>query len=150
MEGQSRKGAKPPQGKERSLLLLTSVSLSPKFMDYLAFPLRIDPSGRMARSNGAEENLLRLLKIMLTTPARGWPGSEDFGIRDALADLPFKFGLRQETIKRINSSLRELGIDWVEVKMIEIDPSSDAYEPAYVFTLFYKSRGVEIERLQIR
>ena len=150
MEGQSRKGAKPPQGKERSLLLLTSVSLSPKFMDYLAFPLRIDPSGRMARSNGAEENLLRLLKIMLTTPARGWPGSEDFGIRDALADLPFKFGLRQETVKRINGSLRELGIDWVEVKMIEIDPSSDAYEPAYVFTLFYKGKGVELERLQIR
>ena len=119
-------------------------------MDYLAFPLRIDPIGRMARSNGAEENLLLLLKIMLKTPARGWPGSEDFGVRDALADLPFKYGLRQETVKRINSCLRELGIDWVEVKMIEIDPSSDAYEPAYVFTLFYRGKGVEIERLQIR
>jgi hypothetical protein len=34
--------------------------------------------------------------------------------------------------------------------MIEIDPSSDAYEPAYVFTLFYQGKGVEIERLQIR
>jgi hypothetical protein len=112
-------------------------------MDYLAFPLRIDPVGRMARSNGAEENLLRLLKIMLTTPARGWPGLQDFGIRDALADLPFKIGLRQETVKRINGSLRELGIDWVEVKAIEIDPSSDAYEPAYVFTLSYKGKGVE-------
>jgi hypothetical protein len=56
--------------------------------------------------------------------------------------------LRQETVKQINGSLRELGIDWVEVKMIEIDPSGDAYEPAYVFTLFYKGRGEE--RLQIR
>jgi hypothetical protein len=119
-------------------------------MDYLAFPLRIDPTGRMARSKGADENLLRLLKIMLTTPARGWPGSEDFGVRDALADLPVKFGLRQETVKRINGSLRELGIDWVEVRVIEIDPSSDAYEPAYVLTLFYKGKGVEIERLPIR
>ena len=43
-------------------------------MDYLAFPLRIDSIGRMTRSNGAEENLMRLQKIMLTTPARGWPG----------------------------------------------------------------------------
>ena len=119
-------------------------------MDYLAFPLRIDPIGRMARSNGAEENLLLLLKIMLKTPARGWPGTEDFGVRDALAELQFKYGLRQETVKRINSCLRELGIDWVEVKMIEIDPSSDAYEPTYVFTLFYQGKGVEIERLQIR
>ena len=117
-------------------------------MDYLAFPLRIDSVGRMARSNGAEENLLRLLKIMLATPARGWPGLQDFGVRDALADLPFKIGLRQETVRQINGSLRELGIDWVEVKMIEIDPSSDAYEPAYVFTLFYKDKG--IERVQIK
>jgi hypothetical protein len=117
-------------------------------MDYLDFPLRIDPTGRMARSNGAEENLLRLLKIMLATPARGWPGLQDFGVREALAELPFKANLRQETVKRINASLRELDIGWVEVKMIEIDPSSDAYEPAYVFTLFYKDKGVE--RLRIR
>jgi hypothetical protein len=117
-------------------------------MDYIAFPLRIDPIGRMARSTGAEESLLRLLKIMLTTPVRGWPGLQDFGIRDALADLPFKYGLRQETVKRMNGNLRELGIDWVEVKMIEIDPSSDAYEPTYVFTLFYKGKGEE--RLEIR
>ena len=120
----------------------------PDFMDYLAFPLRIDTIGRVARSSGAEENLLRLLKIMLVTPARGWPGSENFGVRDSLADLPFKFNLRQETVKRINESLRELGIDWVEAKTIEIDPSSDAYEPVYVFTLFYKGKG--IERLQVR
>jgi hypothetical protein len=117
-------------------------------MDYLAFPLRIDPIGRMERSTGAEENLLRLLKIMLTTPAQGWPGSHNFGIRDALAELPFKLNLRQETVRRINDNLLELDIDWVEVKMIEIDSASDAYEPAYVFTLLYKGKGVE--RLQIK
>jgi hypothetical protein len=117
-------------------------------MDYLAFPLRIDSVGKMARSNGAEENLLRLLKIMLATPARGWPGLQDFGVRDALAELPLKIGLRQETVRQINGSLRELGIDWVEVKTVEIDPSSDTYEPAYVFTLLYKGKGVE--RVQVR
>jgi hypothetical protein len=117
-------------------------------MDYLAFPLRIDPIGRMARSTGVEENLLRLLKIMLTTPALGWPGSQNFGIRDALAELPLKLNLRQETVRRINDGLRELDIDWVEVKTIEIDPTSNAYEPAYVFTLFYKGKGVE--RLQVK
>jgi hypothetical protein len=128
-------------------VVLVSSDFRLPFMDYLAFPLRIDPTGRMARSSGAEENLLRLLKIMLATPARGWPGSQDFGVRDALAELPLKANLRPETAKRINGSLRELGIDWVEVKMIEIDPSSDAYEPVYVFTLLYKGKG--IERLQI-
>jgi hypothetical protein len=117
-------------------------------MNYLAFPLRLDPVGRVARSSGAEESLLRMLKIMITTPARGWPGSENFGVRDALAELPFKTALRQETVKRVNESLRELGIDWVEVKMIEVDPSSEAYEPVYVFTLSYRGKG--IERLQIK
>src|SRR2546422_959159 len=86
----------------------------------LSTALKIDSIGRMARSAGAEENLLRLLKIMLATPARGWPGLQDFGVRDALAELPFKVHLRQETVKRVNASLSELGIDWVEVKMIEI------------------------------
>jgi hypothetical protein len=32
--------------------------------------------------------------------------------------------------------------------MIEIDLSSDVYEPAYIFTLLYKDRG--IERLEIK
>jgi hypothetical protein len=117
-------------------------------MDYLAFPLRIDPIGRMARSTGAEENLLRLLKVMLATPARGWPDFHNFGIRDALSELPFKLAVRQETVRRMNDSLRELEIDWVEVKTIEVDPTSDAYEPVYVFTLFYKGKGVE--RLKVK
>jgi hypothetical protein len=116
-------------------------------MGYLSFPLRIDSIGRVARSTGAEENLLRLLKIMLATPTRGWPGSPSFGIRDALADIPFKLNVRQEIVKRINESLRELDIDWVEVKMIEIDPASDMYEPAYVLTLFYKDKGIEHQRI---
>src|SRR5262245_13256624 len=115
-------------------------------MDYLPFPLRIDSIGRLGRSTGAEENLLRLLKIMLTTPARGWPGSTNFGIRDSLAEIPFKLNARQETVRRINESLRELDIDWVEVKMIELDPAS-VYEPSFIFTLFYKGKGIEHQRI---
>jgi hypothetical protein len=116
-------------------------------MDYLSFPLRIDSIGRMGRSIGAEENLLRLLKIMLTTPARGWAGSPNFGIRESLVEIPFKLNARQETVRRINESLRELDIDWVEVRMIEVDPASDAYEPSFIFTLFYKGKGIEHQRI---
>ena len=57
-------------------------------------------------------------------------------IREVPVNPPAGFTLNE-------SRLRELGIDWVEVKMIEIDPASDAYEPAYVFTLFYQGKGVE-------
>jgi hypothetical protein len=118
-------------------------------MDYLAFPLRIELSGGLARSSGAEENLLRLLRVMLITPARGWPGFHNFGIRDLLADLPFKANARREAVKSLNSSLRELAIDWVEVKAIEIDPVSDAYEPVYVLTLSYKGKGVEVQQIKL-
>ncbi|MBO0719855.1 MAG: hypothetical protein J2P41_03480 [Blastocatellia bacterium] len=116
-------------------------------MDYLSFPLRIDPIGRLGRSSGAEENLLRLLKLMATTPARGWPGSPNFGIRDSLSEITYKLNVRQETAKRMNECLRELEIDWVEVKTVEVDPASDAYEPSYIFTLFYKGRGIEQQRI---
>src|SRR5262245_55804933 len=118
-------------------------------MDFVAFPLRVVSSGGLARSSGAEENLLRLLRIMLATPSRGWPGFPNFGIRDLLAELPFKVNARQEAVKQINSSLRELAIDWVEVKKIEIDPVSDAYEPVYLLTLSYKGKGVDIQHIKL-
>jgi len=117
-------------------------------MDYVAFPLRIVSSGGLARSSGAEENLLRLLRIMLTTPARGWTGFPNFGIRDLLAEIPFKVNARQEAVKRINNSLQELAIDWAEVKGIVIDPASDAYEPVYLLTISYKGRGVDIQQIK--
>jgi|SRR5215510_8534790 len=118
-------------------------------MEYLAFPLRIEPSGGLARSSGADENLLRLLRIILLTPDRGWAGFHDFGLRDALPDISFKVSARQAAVKRMNNCLSELAIDWVKVKKIEIDPASDAYEPVYLLTLFYKDRGEETQPIKL-
>lgn len=117
-------------------------------MDYVAFPLRIEKAtGRLARSSGAEENLLRLLKIMLSTSARGWAGSENFGMRDALPEILLKANARLETARRMNEGLRELGIDWVEVRKIEVDAASQTYEPVYLVTLFSKAKGIEVQRI---
>jgi hypothetical protein len=118
-------------------------------MDYLAFPLRIEPSGGLARSSGVEENLLHLLRIMFTTPARGWPGNHNFGLRDELPNLTFKVNVRQTTVKRMNNSLRDLGIDWVELKTIEIDPASNEYEPTFLLTLVYQERGEDIRQIKL-
>jgi hypothetical protein len=118
-------------------------------MDYLAFPLRIEPSGGLARSSGAEENLLRLLRIILLTPDRGWAGFHNFGLRDALPEISFKVSARQAAVKRMNNCLSELAIDWVEVKTIEIDPASDAYEPVYLLKLFYKGKGEDTHQIKL-
>ena len=118
-------------------------------MEYLAFPLRIELSGGLARSSGAEENLMRLLRIMLITPERGWPGYPNFGLRDALPDLTYKANARQTVVKRINNNLRELGIDWVEVKSIVVDPASNAYEPSYLLTLVYQGKGEDIKQIKV-
>ena len=118
-------------------------------MEYIAFPLRIDAESKLARSSGAEENLLCLLKTMLTTPTSGWSGLPDFGVRDALAELPFKSNVRTEIIKRMNASLCELGIDWVGVKLIEVDPASNAYEAAYLLTLSHKDNNVGVTQVKL-
>lgn len=118
-------------------------------MECIAFPLLIEKSGQLARSTSAEESLLHVLKIMLTTPANGWPGGPEFGLRDSLAELPFKSQVRTETVRRMNENLRELGIDWAEVKAVEVDPTSDAYEPAYFLTLAYAGKTAETARISV-
>lgn len=117
-------------------------------MEYIAFPLLVH-AGQLARSNSAEESLLQVLKIMLTTPVNGWPGSPNFGLRDSLAELPFKSQTRTETVRRMNENLRELGIDWAEVRAVEVDPASDVYEPAYLLTLAYSGKTAETARISV-
>lgn len=117
-------------------------------MECVAFPLLIEKTGQLARSNGAEESLLQVLKIMLTTPAAGWLGLRNFGLRDALAELPFKTHVRTETVRRINENLLELGIDWAEVKTVEIDPASYVHEREYLLTISYRGKGEETQRIK--
>lgn len=116
-------------------------------MDYIAFPLRIEKNGQLARASGVEENLLSLLRLMLTTPAAGWAGSPNFGMRDALAELSFKSNLRLEIVRRLNENLHELGIDWVKVKTIQIESAKDSYEPSYLLLVEYKNKGIETLRI---
>lgn len=118
-------------------------------MEYIDFPLEVDKTGHLARSVGVETSLLHALRIMLSTPAAGWPGSPGFGLRDLLAELPFKSQVRAEIIRRMNANLRELGVDWAEVKSFEIDPASQIDEPQYVFSIAYRGRETDIQTLKL-
>lgn len=92
---------------------------------------------------------MQLLRLMLTTPAAGWPGSPNFGMREMLAELPIKSHLRAEAVRRLNENLRDLGIEGVEVKVIEIDPKSTAAEAVCLLTLVYKDKGTAVQRVRL-
>jgi|SRR5688572_24352487 hypothetical protein len=116
-------------------------------MNYLLFPLQIAATGSLQRSTGAEENLLALLRIMFRTPANGWPGSPKFGVRDLLGGLRAKGQSRPGLIRQINENLRDLGVDWAELKSIDAG-APDGAETEYALTLEYKGRGAEVQRIR--
>ncbi len=91
---------------------------------------------------------MNLLRLMLTTPAAGWLGSPNFGMREMLAELSFKSHLRAETVRRLNDNLCDLGIEGVEVKTIELDSKNSA-ESFCLLTLIYKDRGAEVQRVRL-
>lgn len=118
-------------------------------MDFVAFPLRIGASGWLARSGSSEESILQLLKIMASTPQRGWTGSSVFGLRDTLALMRSRHDLRLAAIKQMNQALEELEVDWVRVENIEPEPASEPHQLSYTVTLAYAGKGVEVHRIEL-
>jgi hypothetical protein len=116
-------------------------------MDYIAFPLRIEKTGQLARASGVEENLLSLLRLMLTTPAAGWAGSPNFGMRDMLPQQQSNQGTRLTLIKQMNQTLLDFAIDWVSVYNFEIESPDALGKIFYILTLSYKGKGVEVYRV---
>ncbi len=118
-------------------------------MEFIAFPIRIGPRGKLACSGSHEESIIRLLNIMAYTPRAGWCGSEDFGLRDVLAGLQSKHGAHLAAIKQMNQALQDLEIDWVKVIHIEAEPTDQPGSTAYLLTLTYADRGTEVHRIKV-
>jgi hypothetical protein len=118
-------------------------------MDFIAFPIHTGARGWLARSNSPEESILQLLKIMASTPQRGWRSSEEFGLRDTLAAMLSKHDARLAAIKQVNAALEELGIDWVSVENIQFELSDVSHRLSYIMTLSYVGKGSELHRLEV-
>ena len=115
-------------------------------MDFVAFPLRIGQRGSLERSVSPEESVVHLIQIMASTPERGWSGSSEFGLRDTLGGLLSRPGSRLTAIEQLNKALEDLGIDWVRVENIEIEPSNDFGKASYMVTLSFRNRDAEVYR----
>lgn len=115
-------------------------------MDFVAFPLRIGQRGSLERSVSPEESIVQLIRIMASTPERGWSGSTEFGLRDTLAGLLARPASRLSAIAQLNTALEDLGIDWAQVENIEIEPPNEFGKASYMLTLSYRDKGAEIYR----
>jgi hypothetical protein len=118
-------------------------------LDFIAFPLRIGGNGWFVRSGSPEESLVQVLRIIVSTPHGGWPGSAGFGMRDILAGLGSWHGARLAAVTQVNHMLEDLGIDWVRVEAIEREHATTPQSLAYAFTLSFTGRGSEEHRIEI-
>jgi hypothetical protein len=118
-------------------------------LDFIAFPVRIGGNGWLVRSDSPEESVVQVLRIIVSTPQSGWPGSDGFGMRDVLAGLGSGHAARLAAITQLNHMLEDLGIDWVRVEAIAREPAAVPYSSIYAFTLSFTGRGTETHRIAI-
>jgi hypothetical protein len=118
-------------------------------LDFIAFPLRIGANGWLVRSRSPEESLVQVLRILVSTPRGGWPGSAEFGMRDVFTGIGPEHGAWLAAVKQVNQTLEDLGIDWVRVETIAREPAAAPYSSTYVFTLSFAGRGTGMRRIEV-
>jgi hypothetical protein len=103
----------------------------------------------LVRSDSPEESLVQVLRIIMSTPQGGWPGSATFGMRDVLAGPGARRGALLAAVTQLNQTLEDLGIDWVRVEAIEREQGTTPYSVAYIFMLAFTGRGAETHRIEM-
>lgn len=132
------------------MTLLPNASRSASNMRFTDSPLRLDQRGWLVQAEGPEDAIVKLLNVMVATPARGWLGSDSFGLREALAAMQAKEGARLMVIQQVNQTLHDLGIDWVKVTMIEPEKENEFGSQSYQFTLAYEGKGTVTHRVVMK
>lgn len=103
-------------------------------MGFVVFPLQI-VDGQLDRSAGSTESLESLMLVMASTPAPGWRGAAEFGLRELLAEMQYKADARTRAIKGANQALKDLGIEWATVQGIVSEPDPELGSLRYVFKM---------------
>lgn len=95
-------------------------------MQSLAFPMRMQENGLLARTDKAA-SLIALLQMMARTPAGSWVACPCFGLRDLFENGRQRADVANLAAARINETFAELGIEgYVVTEVIrEISPARD-------------------------
>jgi hypothetical protein len=72
---------------------------------------------------------------MARTPAAGWAGSSDFGLRDLLEDARRRPALLSTVAAKLNLAFAELGVTSYRVEGIQPEPSIQRGVDSYMLTL---------------
>jgi hypothetical protein len=99
----------------------------------LAYPLRLK-DGLLSRCNEPQA-IVALVQAMARTPAPGWAGSSNFGLRDLLEDARRRPALLSSVAAKLNLAFGELGVKSYRVEAIEHEASIQRGVDSYVLTL---------------
>jgi hypothetical protein len=78
---------------------------------------------------------------MARTPAAGWAGSANFGLRDLLEDAQRRPALLPTVVAKLNLAFDELGVTSYRVQSIEREPTIQHDVNSYVLTLVPAAGG---------
>ena len=103
-------------------------------MQSLAFPMRLQENGLLARSDKAA-SLIALLQLMARTPAGSWQACESFGLRDLFENSRQRPDAARLAMERINRAFEDLGIDDYSVSEVVHEVSAGQDVDTYSITL---------------
>ncbi|HKX30020.1 MAG TPA: hypothetical protein VJ302_20190 [Blastocatellia bacterium] len=118
-------------------------------MEFIAAPIRIGGNGWLNRSASRTEGLLQVLGIIAGTSQGSWRGSDQFGSRERFLELQTRWEARLAVVNQMNQALDDLGIGWVRVDQIEIQPATEAGSFSYALTLSYADRESDQLRVEL-
>ncbi|MCA9739743.1 MAG: hypothetical protein R3E98_02410 [Gemmatimonadota bacterium] len=89
-------------------------------MDCLAFPLRVGPDGRLARTDRVDA-LLGLVRVMAATSARVWTHAPWFGLHETFGEANPALEDHPRLADALNRALEELKIGWARVDSVRLE-----------------------------
>jgi hypothetical protein len=103
-------------------------------MPGVALPLRISRDGQFERGD-ATDQVIRLIQAMAGTTASSWPHAPWFGLHELFLDANLALQEQQTLADAINTALRNLGADWVQVTAVRTPRSRTPGERRFEITL---------------
>lgn len=88
-------------------------------MKTLALPLKVEPDGRLARTDPVT-SLLALIRAMAASPRSSWAHAEWFGLQEAFGSPALQRSDQHDIQARLNHALAELGITWATVAAVDL------------------------------
>ena len=116
-------------------------------MSFIGFPLRLKKA--FLDKCDEREAVLRLVRIMATTPNGSWKGSKPFGVRDLFERLDRRQNVPREALEEINKALVDLGITHYRVESLAKEAQTQQDVDSYVVTLASTENEGEIYTMTV-